>query len=110
MDSINTIRWSFRPQALHWQYRLLLPRSFLRTGELRSLLWRHCEPNELHRRYQSNLVAQSAGTNYHRAGVKDFRRSLLIFRTIPAFRSAASLTSYSALVPRTSATSEGVSL
>src|SRR5207245_1762433 len=44
------------------------------------------------------------------AGVSNFSRSLLIFSTIPALRSATSLTLYSADVPNTCATSDGVNL
>src|SRR5580692_6736413 len=42
--------------------------------------------------------------------VRVARRPLLIFRTMPALRSATSLTWYSAAVPRTWAISDGVSL
>ena len=44
------------------------------------------------------------------AGARDRSLSLLILRTMPALRSATSLTLYSAAVPSTSAISDGVSL
>src|SRR2546421_6230810 len=55
---------------------------------------------------------QRMGRELHHlaALASDFSRSLLIFSTIPALRSATSLTLYSADVPSTCATSEGVNL
>src|SRR5258705_12013346 len=49
-------------------------------------------------------------TSYFAVGASVFRRSLLIFTTMPAFRSATSLTLYSEEAPSTCATSDGVSL
>src|SRR5205823_4094388 len=55
---------------------------------------------------------QRMGRELHQlaALASDFSRSLLIFSTIPALRSATSLTLYSADVPSTCATSDGVNL
>src|SRR5215469_8973129 len=50
------------------------------------------------------------GTNYFAAGGSVCKRSLLTFSTTPALRSAISLILYSADVPSTCATSDGVSL
>src|SRR5881398_2110620 len=62
----------------------------------------------LEKRYRGLREAKTP--SYFSALASDFSRSLLIFSTIPALRSATSLTLYSADVPSTCATSEGVNL
>src|SRR5215470_4813021 len=89
-DSGAGRRWvgaSRRPGLGRW-YRLWRPRCVSRADPSRA--W--------------------GGTNYFAAGGSVCKRSLLTFSTTPALRSAISLILYSADVPSTCATSDGVSL
>src|SRR2546430_1272878 len=60
----------------------------------------------LEKRYRGLREAKTP--SYFSALANGFNRSLLILSTMPALRSATSLTLYSADVPSTCATSEGV--
>src|SRR5437879_13540981 len=62
----------------------------------------------LEKRYRGLREAKTP--SYFSALANGFNRSLLILSTMPALRSATSLTLYSADVPSTCATSEGVNL
>src|SRR6266403_1317150 len=62
----------------------------------------------LEKRYRG--LGETKASSYFSALARGFNRSLLILSTIPALRSATSLTLYSADVPSTCATSDGVNL